>query len=265
MPLVSQGAGLFRGTAPWYTQFRRGYPPAVIELLRQRAGLTDASRVLDLGCGTGQLALEFAPLVDYVVGVDVDEEMLAFAAATATERNIANCDWVHSPAEIVSFEPGSFDLVVIGSAFHWMDRRAVADRVHDVLVSNGLLAVLGNPTALSEVTRREGIGKVIAEVQDRWFDAADFPQASPMEIRHESVLAASRFGGAEVLHHPTSEDWDVDRFIGFLRSTSLRPDQLLGERFDVFADDLRRAILGVLPDGRWTVEANVEIILAVRH
>lgn len=262
---MSDGAGLFRGTAVWYAQFRRGYPPAVVELLTQRARLTASSRVLDLGCGTGQLALDLAPFVASVTGVDVDEDMLAAAAAGAAKRGLSNCDWVRSSAETMSHKPGSFDLVVIGSAFHWMDRRLVAARVYDMLVPNGLLAVLGNPTALADVSRREGIGKVISEVQDRWFDAADFPRASPLEVRHEAVLADSPFGGAEVSYIPTSEDWDVDRFIGLLRSTSLRPDQILGERFADFARDLRQAILAVVPEGRWTAHAEVELILALKH
>jgi len=209
--------------------------------------------------------LDLAPIVDSVTGVDVDEGMLAAAAAGAAERGLSNCYWLRSSAETVSYEPGSFDLVVIGSAFHWMDRPVVAARVHDMLVPNGLLAVLGNPTPLFEVSRREGIGEVIAEVQDRWFDAADFPQGSPLEFRHEAVLAESPFGGAEVSYHPTSEDWDVDRFIGFLRSTSLRPDQILGERFEDFAQDLRQAVLAALPSGRWTVQADVEMILALKR
>jgi SAM-dependent methyltransferase len=261
---VSEGPGLFHGTAAWYAQFRRGYPPAVVALLTQRASLTASSRVLDLGCGTGQLALDLAPIVDSVTGVDVDEGMLA-AAAAAAERGVSNCDWVRSSAETVSYQPGSFDLVVIGSAFHWMNRPVVAARVYNMLLPNGLLAVLGNPTPLSEVSRREGIGNVIAEVQDRWFDNADFPQGAPLEFRHEAVSAESPFGGAEVSYHPTSEDWDVDRFIGFLCSTSLRPDQILGERFEDFAQDLRHAVLAVLPDGRWAVQANVEMILALKR
>jgi len=259
---VTDGLGVFRGTASWYAKFRRGYPPAVIKVLQQQARLTPSSQVLDLGCGTGQIALDVAPLVGSVTGVDVDDGMLTEAAAGAERRGLGNCRWLRSSAEAFPYESGIYDLAVIGSAFHWMDRPVVAAKVYESLVPQGVFAVLGNPAPLDQVQRREGTGKVIAEVQDRWFDAHARPQGSSPDIRHEDVIAGSPFGKAEVSYHPTSEEWEVDSLLGFLRSTSLRPDQVLGEKFEAFAEDLRTAILVVQPGGRWTVENRFEVILA---
>lgn len=259
---MTDGLGVFRGTASWYAKFRRGYPPAVVKLLQQQARLTPTSHVLDLGCGTGQIALDLAPLVGSVTGVDVDDDMLTEAAASAKRRGLSNCRWLRSSAEAFPYESGNYHLAVIASAFHWMDRPVVAAKVYESLSPEGVFAVLGSPAPLDQVQRREGIGKVIAEVQDRWFERNAFPQGSSPRIRHESVIANSPFSTAEVSYYPTSEEWDVDNLLGFLRSTSLRPDQVLGEKFEAFADDLRAAILAVQPDGRWSMENRFEVILA---
>src|SRR4051812_14709683 len=187
---MPDGRGLFRGTAAWYAQFRRGYPVGVFDLLEAQAPLTRASRVLDLGCGTGQVALSLAARVASVTGVDADDDMLAEAAAAAERAGTKNCRWVHGSAESFADAADSYDLVVAASAFHWMDRALVASNVHELLASGRLFAVLGNPTPLNLIRRREGIGSVIAEVQDRWFGPEDSPRSAAPEARHEDVLVA---------------------------------------------------------------------------
>jgi predicted RNA methylase len=54
----------FGGEVPgFYHQYRRGYPPAVIDALIGAFALTRDDVVIDLGCGTGQLALPIAARV----------------------------------------------------------------------------------------------------------------------------------------------------------------------------------------------------------
>lgn len=69
--------------ADFYQQFRRGYPPPVIDALCQVFRLTREDIVVDLGCGTGQLALPVAGRVRGVVGVDPEPDMLLRARQTS--------------------------------------------------------------------------------------------------------------------------------------------------------------------------------------
>jgi hypothetical protein len=50
--------------------------------------------------------------------------------------------------------------------------------------------------------------------------------------------------------------------VGFLRSTSLRPDQVLGRRFDEFGNEVAEAVLSVEPTGQWIYDDSVEVITA---
>ena len=86
--------------------------------LKPRAG----DRVLDLGCGPGDL-LAHLPDCDYV-GVDLDPQYVAAAPARYGERGSFRCE----PAEAVAeLEPGSFDLVVASGLLHHLtDEQAVA-------------------------------------------------------------------------------------------------------------------------------------------
>jgi 2-polyprenyl-3-methyl-5-hydroxy-6-metoxy-1,4-benzoquinol methylase len=83
---VADGAGrtwdpktTFTGTAAFYSRYRPQYPPEAFAVLREKFRLTSSSRVLDLGCGPGHLALPLAAMVGRVYAVDPNEEMMAEA------------------------------------------------------------------------------------------------------------------------------------------------------------------------------------------
>ncbi|ELZ79690.1 protein-L-isoaspartate O-methyltransferase [Haloferax larsenii JCM 13917] len=73
--------------------------------------------VVDIGTGTGNLALELAPMCELVLARDIDDEWLQYAQEKAAEKGVEN----------VSFDHGSFrdpnvdedvDVVVTSYAFH---------------------------------------------------------------------------------------------------------------------------------------------------
>jgi len=51
----------------------------------QLCSLTRRHRILDLGCGPGQLAIAFAPYAASVVAIDPEPKMLRAASALACE------------------------------------------------------------------------------------------------------------------------------------------------------------------------------------
>ena len=64
--------------------------PLSDQLLR-RAGLSAGLRVLDIGCGVGELSMVAARLVGrhgWVTGIDIDEAALALAAQRAREQGL---------------------------------------------------------------------------------------------------------------------------------------------------------------------------------
>lgn len=102
-------------------------------------------RILDLGCGTGTLAIAIAEREPGAVisGLDADPEMLG-RAATKAERSGAEIEFTEALADRMPFADGSFDAVVSSLFFHHLPstvKAAVLAEVRRMLVPGGRLHV----------------------------------------------------------------------------------------------------------------------------
>jgi SAM-dependent methyltransferase len=97
----------------------------------------EGRRVLDLGCGMGQLAVHLAEAgAAEVIGVDISERMLALAAAHAHPR----VTYLRDAIERVTFSADRFDLVVSSLAFHYVeDYAGLVRRIAGWLAPGGVL------------------------------------------------------------------------------------------------------------------------------
>src|SRR5579862_5640860 len=84
----------FRSTAWYYARYRPAYPEPLLRLVVERFGLNGTGRLLDLGSGTGHLALPLAQHVAELVGLDPEPEMIEEARAQAAALGVTNARWV---------------------------------------------------------------------------------------------------------------------------------------------------------------------------
>ena len=133
-----------------------GLAGGVLEWLAVRPG----ERILDLGCGDGQLTGRIAATGASVVGVDASPQM----AAAARSRGISV---VEANAESLPFQAAAFDAVFSNAALHWVrDQDAMMAEVHRVLRPGGrFVAEMGGHgniaairVALMAVLMRHGLG-----------------------------------------------------------------------------------------------------------
>ena len=95
-------------------------------------------RVLDLGCGAGQLAHHLATRgASEVVGIDVSERMLALAQSEFGHPRVT---YTRAAIEDLAFAPARFDLVVSVLALHYVaDYAALLLRIASWLARGGVL------------------------------------------------------------------------------------------------------------------------------
>jgi SAM-dependent methyltransferase len=113
----------------------------VIEGVIDRADIRPGESVLDLGTGTGAVALRVASLVGNegnVIGIDISQEMLGLAAQKAKDLGITNVDFQEGRAESIPAEDSSFDIVLASlSLMYVIDRAAAAREIGRVLRPGG--------------------------------------------------------------------------------------------------------------------------------
>lgn len=121
---------------------------AVLRVLRE----TSVRHVLDVGCGTGQLAARMhheLPAAS-IIGCDFSAGMLRRAAARSDA-----IEWVRGDAGRLPFRDAGFDAIVSTEAFHWFPDQDEALREFCRVLKPGgrlLLALVNTPTTLvSEV------------------------------------------------------------------------------------------------------------------
>ena len=130
----------FGRTVVDYERFRPGFPDSFFERIAASGWIESDERVLDLGTGTGTLALGFAERGLDTVGLDIAPELLEVASREATSRELP-ATFVEGRAEAMGQEDASFDLVTAGQCWWWFDEEAAIEEVKRVLVSGGRLLI----------------------------------------------------------------------------------------------------------------------------
>ena len=68
-------------------------------------------KALDLGCGSGELAIKLAPYFKQITGIDLFEEYLLTARKEARSKKIKNLEFIKADAQKLPFANDVFDII----------------------------------------------------------------------------------------------------------------------------------------------------------
>jgi ubiquinone/menaquinone biosynthesis C-methylase UbiE len=181
---VTEPRLLFDAVADAYDRFRPGYPSSLVDEACSIASLRAGSRVLEIGCGTGQLTAALVERGLRVDAVDPGPHMVEIARrrAPGARFEVGSFEDVELPAD-------AFEAVFSATAFHWVDPDVGWAKAARVLRPGGTLALL---SLIAELTD---------EILAAWREV--LPEAAAWEPHDLEAVRA----GARARRGNVSEFW----------------------------------------------------------
>lgn len=125
-------------TSDDYAKYRAGQPDSFFDMMRAFNIGLPGQTILDLGTGTGALALRYAHRGAQVSAIDISAEQIEVAKKQAQQERV-NVDFRTGPAEQLPFESHAFDVVTANQCWLYFDAPQVVRQVLWVLKPGGLL------------------------------------------------------------------------------------------------------------------------------
>jgi ubiquinone/menaquinone biosynthesis C-methylase UbiE len=212
----------FNSVAGLYDSARPGYSSLLIDDLICLSKTKEGASVLDIGCGTGKSTEPFAKRGYSVCALDPGIAMLelckknlqAYTNVKYEVGSFETWDWHGSP----------FDLVVSGTAFHWVPD-AGHRRVRDVLQPQGAIAVFWQ----TFLNGPDPVYRTIEELYQRHapeIQVEDFHGTQEVfdRKREQQVLSMVGFSQWRVIRYYEYLSYDAKRYVDLMRTWSTHRD-----------------------------------------
>jgi ubiquinone/menaquinone biosynthesis C-methylase UbiE len=163
---------VFDEVAAEYDRHRPAYPDELVDHACQVAGIGSGDRVLEVGCGTGQLTRGLLARGLQVTALEPGKRLIALARENL--EGAGAVEFVNARFEDAALPREQFRAVFSASAFHWVDPEVGWQRVADVLVPGGTLALvqyfgLEEPrTRLDQEALLAAMRKVAPDIAAHW-------------------------------------------------------------------------------------------------
>lgn len=115
------------------------YPPETFACLNNLI-VDEPRHVLDVGCGSGNIARNMLNYVEHIDAVDISRPMLEHAK-TLPGGDSTKIHWLYGRVEDIEVQP-PYALVTAGASLHWMDWGVVLPRFAQMLTLHGVLAIV---------------------------------------------------------------------------------------------------------------------------
>ncbi|MDX6539344.1 MAG: hypothetical protein QOI71_954 [Gaiellales bacterium] len=210
---------IFDEDAELYDRMRPGYPDELLDDLAVLAGLRRGSRVLELGCGTGQATVPLARRGYELTAVELGPRLAEVARrklAAFPSVGVVNADFEQwaLPAE-------PFDLVVAATAFHWLDPCVRLAKSAEALRAGGVLAVISTHHIAG------GDGQFFASVQgcyERWMPGTpvglELPVAAAVPLGTHELECDGRFENVGVRRYEQEHTYATSEYLDLIQTYS---------------------------------------------
>jgi ubiquinone/menaquinone biosynthesis C-methylase UbiE len=131
---------VFNEIAAEYDRNRPPYPDALVDHACRVACIRAGDRVLEIGCGTGQLTRSLLARGLRVTALEPGDQLIAIAGESL--QGAGDVEFVHARLEDMQLPRERYQAVFSASAIHWADPDLSWRRIAEVLAPGGTLALI---------------------------------------------------------------------------------------------------------------------------
>jgi len=215
-----------------HCDYRPPYLPQFFADAAREIPLSGREELIDLGCGTGDVALGFAPYVGAVTALDAELPMIEAVRARAHRLGV-NVRLMHSRAEDAPEELGRFHLVTLGQAYWFMHSSATRSRLEKWLLPGGHVLIC-RPVA-SSVGGAPWYDEYRA-IRRRWAKG-DF--AEKMRLTADEFFEGTRFSRIKEFFTWGQRRVALDHLVHRALGSADTSRALLGEDAELMLEEIR--------------------------
>lgn len=205
----------FNQAAQLYDEARPGYPPPIIDTIISLAELPAQGRILEIGCGTGQITLPFAARGYAILALELGAALAALAAEKC--RPYPGVEIVPVTFEAWPVQQETFDLVVSAQAFHWIDPAYGCSKAAAALKRGGAIALVWN----LDVTEHTAFYQATRSIYATYLPASAAGDLEEMVDRYRVELRQSAvFAGLREIRHAWEHTYAGADYIKLLHTYS---------------------------------------------
>lgn len=131
---------VFNEIAAEYDDNRPTYPDSLIDHACRVARIGNRDRVLEIGCGTGQLTRSLLARGLHVTALEPGDQLIAIARENL--EDVVDLEFVNARLEDTQLPRERYRAVFAASAIHWADPDVSWQKIADALAPDGTLALI---------------------------------------------------------------------------------------------------------------------------
>lgn len=209
------------------------------------AAIPSDARILEIGCGTGQMSLFLASAERMVIGADLTRASLKLGSAAAKRFGVTGVQFVETDLHHPGLRAGAFDVIYTsGVLHHTADPRRSFENILPLLRPGGVI-VVGVYNAFARIPLQ--LRRVVARLSGyRWIPFDPVLRDRKSEPARREAWLRDQYRHPEEHRHTAAEvrGWFAENGVEYLRTY---PSLMMGEDepHDLFAAD----------NDYWAVEA----------
>lgn len=219
---------IFDKAADYYDKFRPGYPKEIIKTLIDHSQLTNESKVLEIGAGSGKATDYFKDYGFSIRCIEPGENLVKIGQMKY--RDYPNIKYECGRFEELEMASENYDVIFAAQSFHWIPQPVGFQKCAEMLKKGGYLAPFWN----MYLTLDNEADNELIKLSHKYGGFADFVSEEQCENRINSIVNGIKesglFESPSVYKHFWKQEYTAKEYYGFV---------LTGNRFIQLPDKVK--------------------------